>query len=377
MRFSTHFSPADRMISAVAICLALASSGGVAQAASPDEVAFQQVNGVLINGHVIGAYEELARATGALSRETSAYCETGDVADLPDLKSTYEAAATAWMGAEHLRFGPSELFLRNLRMNFWPQARGKVATALGKLMDKASAGEDMDVSNGSFAIQGFPALEHLVYRDGGLLPNSPECKIAQAVAANMSAIAGDVLSGWADGTGDANTDAYVEVTCTPGSLNSRFATHGEVTLELFKSLHDGLQRISTLKLDPVLGSDLAHARPAFVEMPLSGLALSNVQRNIAALEDLYLGTEGQGLSALVVANTDDAKLDALMRKAFAKTRATAAEISRPLGESVENPEQRKHVEKLAKQLRALRQIIATRLSAALGLSTGFNSLDGD
>src|SRR3546814_3114375 len=69
----------------------------------------------------------------------------------------------AWMAVQHLRFGPSLLFLRVDRVEFWPDKRGTVGRHLAQLLS------DHDLqplaprvfANGSVAVQGFPALERL------------------------------------------------------------------------------------------------------------------------------------------------------------------------------------------------------------------------
>lgn len=66
-----------------------------------------------------------------------------------------------------------------------------------------------------------------------------------------------------------------------------------------------------------------------------------------------------------------------MHKAFRLTSATAQSIDGPIEKAAADPALRPPVEKLAKQVRALRQIVRDRLAPALGLAVGFNALDGD
>jgi len=172
-------------------------------------------------------------------------------------------------------------------------------------------------------------------------------------------------------------DTFARTVAAPGPDNPYFATHQDATLAFFKSFHGGLQLIADVKLKPVVGDAIETARPNLAESRLSGRALDNIAVNLAALEALYLGESGPGLSALVRDHGGDAELDPLMRKAFRMTLETARGIEGPLGEAVNDPARRPAVEKLTTQVLALKQIVKTRLAAALDLQVGFNALDGD
>src|SRR5690606_2953202 len=106
-------------------------------------------------------------------------------------------------------------------------------------------------------------------------------------------------------------------------------------------------------------------------------SLDNIRTNLAAAEALYLGEGGYGFSDFIRGTPDGAELDALLRRAFAQTRATAAAIAQPLETAVSDPAARPAVERLATEAAALKALLVQRLSAALGIPVGFNALDGD
>jgi len=341
-----------------------------AQAKGLTDEAYAQVNAALINGHVVPAYVRLASVTEALAGVTAAYCAGDALHSLENLQSAHKETSAAWMGAEHLGFGPAEFFMRNLRMNFWPQARGKVSDAVDRAL--APDAEAKPVDQRSFALQGLPAMEYLLFALPQLEAKTPRCDLAVAVSGNMQAIASDVLAEWTGG----NTP-YAATATSAGPDNATYPKASDVTLDLFRSLHDGLQRISTLKLDPALGKDIKRARPALAEASLSGSGMANIRQSLMALEQLYLGRDDDGLTRLTRMSADDPKLDALMRKAFQQTREMADSLALALPQAVSDVAERPKLKKLSKQVRALRQICADRLAPALKLSVGFNSLDGD
>lgn len=341
-----------------------------AQAQELTDEAYAQVNASLITGHVVPAYARLASATDALADAATSYCAEDPATSLEMVRTTFKETGAAWMGAGHLGFGPAEFFMRNLRMNFWPQARGKVSNAVDGAL--ASDAEAKPVDQRSFALQGLPAMEYLLFASPQLEAKTPRCELAIAVSGNMQAIASDVLAEWTGGD-----TPYGATAVSAGPDNATYPKASDVTLDLFRSLHEGLQRISTLKLDPALGKDIKRARPALAEATLSASGMANIRQSLIALEQLYLGRDDDGLTRLTQMSANDPKLDALMRKAFQQTRETADSVALALPQAVSDVAERPKLEKLSKQVRALRQICADRLAPALKLSVGFNSLDGD
>src|SRR3546814_172718 len=105
--------------------------------------------------------------------------------------------------------------------------------------------------------------------------------------------------------------------------------------------------------------------------------LDNIRLNLEAAEAMYLGEGGYGFGAFVREVAGDAALDDLFQRAFAQTRATAAEITQPLETAVTDPAMRPVLERLATEAAALKALLVQRLSVALGIPVGFNALDGD
>ena len=291
-------------------------------------------------------------------------------------RARFQDAMAAWMGVEHLRFGPIEILTRGHRFYFWPQARGKVTAAVRRVV---TAGDETAVRparirKANVAIQGFLAAEVLLYGDEALRAGGEAgamaCVLLTAVAANMRAMAADTLADWKDGSAP-----FVRTVAAPGPGNDYFEDHKEATRAFFKSLHDSLQLIADVKLEPVVGDSPEKVRPRLAESRLSGRSLGNVIDNLVALRALYEGEDGPGLGDLT--RTADPKLHKLLRKAFRMTHGTARGIDRPLEEAAADGSLRPRVRKLALQVRALRQIVRDRLAPALGFPVGFNALDGD
>ena len=339
--------------------------------------AYARVNAALAEAHVLPRYARLSAATETFVTATRDFCAAHDQAGRARAQARFHDVMDAWMGVQHLRFGPIERFMRAYRFYFWPQARGKVAEAISAFIATGDPAAHLPshLSQASVVVQGLLAAETLLFDDRYLGAESKDsakigCGLLRSTAVNMHRMADEIVAEWREGELPFN-----QLLAEPGSHNPHFQDHREVTLILFKSLNDSLQLIADVKLKPVIGGSIQAARPHYAESRLSRRSLRNVIENLKALRALYLGEGGPGLGDLTM--TVDPKLDRLLRKAFRLTIATASSIDRPLEKAAADPKLWPKAKKLTTQVQALRQIVRDRLAPALELSVGFNALDGD
>ena len=355
------------LILLVLVCAAPASSQ---QALAPADYA--RVNAALVETHALPRYERLAVATNAFAEAAESFCAGGNGAGREQLRLRFHDAMDAWMGVQHLRFGPVDSRTRGFRFYFWPQARNKVGEAVAELVaegqDEATLATRIERAN--VAVQGLLAAEVLVYDDRYFGTDAKACALLTAVAANMRSMAAAMLAEWREG--DAS---FARIMAMPGPDNAYFEDHPAATLAFFQGFHDSLQLIFDVNLKPVIGESAATVRPVLAESRLSGRSQRNIVVTIEALQALYLGEGSAGLGDLTT--VADPKLDRLMRKAFRLTLATAQSIEGSVEQAAADPARRPPVKKLAKQMQALKQIVRDRLAPALGLAVGFNALDGD
>ena len=361
------------------ICLSLTLIGlifvGATSASSAQEIApadYARVNAALVETHALPRYERLATATDAFAMATEAICTGEGDADHERLRAGFHDAMDAWMGIQHLRFGPIDSRMRGFRFYFWPQARNKVGEAVAELV---AANEDdaalaARIARTNVAVQGLLAAEVLIYDQRYLDADAKGCGLLVALAANMRTMAAEILAEWQEGD-----DAFAHLMTMPGPDSPHFEDHAAGTLAFFQGLHDSLQLIYDINLKPVIGDSAKTVRPVLAESRLSGRSQRNIVVTMEALQALYLGGGSAGLGDLTV--VADPKLDRLMRKAFRLTLETARSIEGPVEQAAADPALRPPVKKLAKQMQALKQIVRDRLAPALGLAVGFNALDGD
>ena len=362
----------------LAAVLAVAMAPGVSAEDDARDPAYWRLNESFVERHVLPRYARLADASGALDAAARRFCEWA--ASIEEVRAAFHAAADAWHDAEHLRFGPIESRLRAERLAFWPDPRNATGRQLAELL----AGRDPATLTpegflrASAAVQGLPAVERLLFDQGaeaafrkGGDDAVRRCQVFLAITRNAAAIAGEVQQEWT--TGDA---AYARRFTAPGPGNVVYPP-SDATVDVLKSLYGSLERVASLKLAKPLGASLARARPTLAEEWRSGRALRDVRLNLAAARALYLGEGEGGLSEFVREVAGAPELDARLRRGFDAALGAADRITGPLETAMKTPRTRPTVERLLKEVRALRHAVAEHLTTALGVPLGFNALDGD
>ncbi len=332
---------------------------------------YAKVNSYLIDSHVLPRYEVLVKSTSMFTTTVQSFCNESEMTEPSDLQDDFHAVMDAWFGIAHIQFGPIEFFMRQFRFYFWPQARGKVVASLVETIASEAIG---DLNDSNVAVQGLLAAEALIFHQrflGSGNQEQPEfCNLLIAVARNMQAMAIGILTDWRD-----HDSAYAQFMKTPGEDNPFYESHAAVTLSFFQSLYNSLQFVHDINIQPVVGESVDKARPVLAESRFSQRSTRNLVATLIALEDLY-GVRGNlGIGNLT--QKTDPDLDALMNKAFGATIANAQSLNIPIEVAAIDHEKRTQLEKLAKQVLAMKQIARTRLAKAIGMTIGFNALDGD
>jgi hypothetical protein len=355
-------------------------SPAVAEESDRDPV-YRRLNASLIEHHVLPRYARLAAAAAALEATARRFCAARATAPLDEVRAAFHAADDAWHDVEHLEFGPMTFRLRAERLYFWPDPRNTTARQLAELLagrDPATLTAE-SVVRGSAAVQGLPATERLLFDEGAGAAFRWEgeegrrrCEVLEAMTRNIKDITGDVVREWSGGE-----VAYGRRMETAGPGNAAYVEPKEPTQEFLKSLHGALERVASLKLAKPLGTSLATARPMLVEEWRSGRALRDLRLNLAAARALYLGDGGFGLSDFVRDVAQAPEIDTRLRRGLDQCIAAVDKMPVPLESAVKSGGARPAVERLLKEVRALRHLVAEQLTTALDLPLGFNALDGD
>ncbi|MDA7966304.1 imelysin family protein [Ruegeria sp.] len=304
--------------------------------------------------HILPRFAQLAEATQQLKAAAEAEC----AADAPGLRDAYHAAFDDWISASHLRFGPTETGDRAFAIAFWPDTKGFTPKALSQLIAADTGLDDPDAfAQTSIAGRGFFALEQMLYDPAFAATGEAEqrCAVIRAITTDINRNADAIAEDW---------QSYALVLTQPGA-DSPYRSDEEALQELFKALSAGLQFTSETRLGRPLGT-FDRPRPNRAEARRSGRALRHVELSLVALRDLA--------ARLSVDHPDIAtSLDAGFNKAITR----AQKLEDPVLAGVATPQGRLRVEALQQEINDLRAIVATELGPTLGISAGFNSLDGD
>ncbi|WP_099826802.1 imelysin family protein [Oceaniglobus indicus] len=293
-----------------------------------------------LDRHVLPRIDDLAAETRALADTP---CDAGQ------LRAAFDDAALAWSAASHLTLGPAEENGRARAILFWPDERDSTGRGLRLLMQQGADAWTPDaIARASVAARGLGALERLIHED-----DAQPCALTLALSDDLAATAAAIRDGWHDG--------FADMMRTPGGPgNTRFLTESEAAAALFTALLAGLEYTADTRLGRPLGT-FDDPRPARAEYRRSGLSLDSVQAALVSLREL----------AATLADAPRT-LEALDRAI-----ATTEDLDDPVFAGVADPQARFRVETLQTAVREARNIAATEIGAALGVSAGFNSADGD
>lgn len=322
----------------------------------------------LVDGNVIPAYRAFASQTETLSSAVDAACAE-DMLATDTVKTAFAEAWRAWAQTRHVVKGPVTYFDRQYRIEFWPDARNRIDRGLISLRE---AGGTPEIVGAVVAVQGFPALERLIYTGEG----AGDCFIARPIAANLRNMAAEILTEWT--TGDRPFRAAL---VAPGTGAGVYYTHGESLTALMTGVVSSLEAVLRLRLERPLGEGSDKARPKRAEAWRSGLSLALIRADLAAMADFHFGgvepgEPPRGVDA-ALRRAGETDLADLMARAFRLTRETAGKVDGPLADAVADPAARAVLENLVTQVTALKALIERRVGPALGISAGFNALDGD
>lgn len=301
-----------------------------------------------LSDHVLPLHATLAAQTQKLSDAAIETC----VSDA--LRSDFNAAYDAWIAVSHLQLGPIEDEGLSLAMSFWPDTKDRTGKALARLIDAQDPIVDDPVAfqEVSAAAQGFTALERLLFDPDPA--DAYDCRLIRAISIDLARKSKVLQSGWPDFA------ALMTMAGTAG--NTRFQSSDEAQQALYTALSTGLEFLHDQRLGRPLGT-FDRPRPRRAEAYRSTRTLRHIQISLGALAEL----------ALLL--SDDALPDT--RAAFKAARARAASIDDPALAGVAHPASRFRIEALQQSVRDIQNAVVTEIGTPLGISAGFNALDGD
>jgi predicted lipoprotein len=342
-----------------------------APAARPNLPRQAQIALTVTDAFVIPLYRRLADAASRNANGWNFFKENRLQGSFATVRAGYTQLCDVWAQAQIIKMGPISLFLRGDRFAYWPEARN----ATGRVLDALLASRNPNsltpatLATNSVAGQGLTALERLLY-DG----NDPAALLRAAgaqgawrvdvglgLSRNLAQIAQDVLNEW---TGPNGVRAAIAAN---RGWNNLFASGAEAATLLLTDLVGAFRGMHDVKLLPVLGETIDVANPRAAEAWRSRRPARNIQLNLLATHDMER----------VFARGVRAQLQAPIDALFVTAERAVNALPPDMGEAAADPARRQVVVNAERALRAVQVKIHDTLPAALGITLGFNALDGD
>jgi predicted lipoprotein len=339
----------------------------LAQAVTPSQVLNAAVNEVIRPG--VAAFK--TRASG-LESAMGGLCAVPSEGALAIARQQFGLAAQSYGRIEFLRIGPLMEDNRADRLLFWPDRRGIGLRQVQAIIaeEDASASDVTGLREKSVAVQGFGALEYVLFGIDaeGLAGAEAEfrCRYGQAIAANISVIADQVAMGWY------RYDGVASHLTRPVPENADYRTETEALEALVGLVAHGIEGLRDTRINPFLAQGDAAAKPKQALFWRSGLTMAMIAADIEGMEALVAGS---GMARAV--GPDDAGLDNSIAFEFRNAYRAIGLVTLPLEQAVVDEKQSHALDYLIIVTQSLQAMIGEQLSAALELSVGFSSLDGD
>lgn len=318
---------------------------------------------------IIPAYRRLVEATDAQEKAWAAFAANRAAGDFANLRAAYNAACDAWANAQIFKTGPISLFLRYERFAYWPEARNVTGRMLEALLASNDANDltPATLAHDSVAAQGLTALERLLYEGADpaaalkAATGARRAAVGRGIARNLAAIARDVLADWTAPNG-----VRAAIAANKG-WNNLFADAPEAASLLLTDLVGAFRLMHDVKLLPVMGAGAEAAKPNAAEAWRSARSQRDLKLNLAAAQAMTKPF------AETIPAAHRTKIDGL----YAAANKALDAVPAMLGQAAANPAQRPRVEAARVAIKAAQTEIAAVLPADLGITLGFNSLDGD
>ncbi len=342
--------------------------GSFAQEVIPlGDVAQRAVDNVFRPG--FAAYAE---ATAELDASFDALCAAPGSDTLEISRAAFAATVTAWSRVELYSIGPLREDNRSERILFWPDRKGIALRQVQQILAESdeTATDPATLVGKSVAVQGLGALDYLLWGTGAESLAEPDgsfrCRYAGAIGTLLASTAAEVSAEWDDPNGISKR------LISPEDSDPDYRNTREVAEELSGLLAHGVELIRDQRLLPFLGRDGAAPKPKSALFWRSGLTAASVDGNFEGLRALF---QGSGLD--VAGGAENAWVANTGGFEFRNAARALAVITKPVEAALEDEKQRHAYDYLVLVTQSLGTILGENLPAALGLSVGFSSLDGD
>ncbi|MDY8108974.1 imelysin family protein [Fulvimarina sp. 2208YS6-2-32] len=326
----------------------------------------------VIDDAIRPGYRAFAEAARDAALRMDTLCAEPSERALETARDGFGGLVSAFAAIEFVRFGPIRTDNRLERILFFPDPRGVTRRQVEQLLAGADAGTlDADtLAQKSVAVQGLPALEFVLFGEGSDAlagtGGADRCSYGEAISQNLAAIASDLDTAWADETGIDRRLTH------PGPDDPAYRTPADSIGEIVSIFTEGLEIIRDQRIGPALGADDEPAKPYLFLFNRSDNALAALKADFDGLGAMFETAE---FSRVLPAQ--QAYLTGAIGLEFDQIGATLEALPSPLGAAAGNGDWRDKLAYAAIAAGSIRAQFESQLAPALGLASGFSSLDGD
>lgn len=317
------------------------------------DAAAQQSPRVMWHAAIGDQYAELADATTQLRDAATSYCEAPDETRRAAFDADWLTAYRAWQRVRYLDFGPIEQDSRAWQLQFWPDRKNLIARKANVWLDAPEPPDAVAVAGDSVAIQGFPALEYLLYDENAPRLDSPQaCALARAVAEHIASTTQSLHDDWQ-------------------AFRPHYLATESYTDDTLNSVMHALEILEDKRLANPMGLRGKPRNAYLAEAWRSGHSLDLIEASVEGMRESFL----PGLAQLLEGRDNMNGFDEL-ETAFDNILATLTELPAGLAPSLDDEAGYRALQPLYLDTAILRQHFTTLLGE-LGVVSGFNSSDGD
>ncbi|NYS60069.1 imelysin family protein [Vreelandella salicampi] len=301
-------------------------------------------------------YSQLATETQALATHASNYCETSSSESRATLEASWLDAYQSWQRVRFVNFGPIEQQSRAWQIQFWPDRKNLVGRKVENWLKADTSPSIEAIANDSVAIQGFPAMEYLLFderlSEPGALAEPKACDLLLAISTHLAATTQALQHDWQTfGEHYRDTQSY-----TAATLEAGFQT---------------LDTLETKRLAQPIGLAGSAANAYLAEAWRSERSIKLIAASLVGLDDIFL----PGLRTLLN-DAGQQRLADTFAEALDDARRQANQMGAGLAPALEDPDAFADLQRLYINVGQLNRL-SREVVTALGLTRGFNSSDGD
>jgi len=337
-----------------------------------NETSYKPVIKQVIEKAILPSYENLVEIAAQQSKDIERLCLSPSEINLDRAREGFRSLVSAWSRVEMYRIGPAIKDNRQEKLFFWPDRKSIGLRQVRKLIDteEQTALRTETLQKKSVAVQGILALEYVLFGKSSetlstTSARSYRCMYGATIAQAIGLTAKTIVNDWSSPSG------YATLMLDTNEANPIYRSDAEVMQDLLRISSEMIQSTRALKIQNTIKDNPEKSKPKRAPFWRSNLTLHAYQNNLNAVKRLF--TIG-GLGNLTPRYTKSLSFE------LDQTGKFLAELEKeatPWETQVKQKEAHDLLTFTLIPLEGAQYIVSELIPQELGLSLGFNSLDGD